>query len=306
MSRSRITIVIGKEREVDNAMNKVLRHILITVAVIVVVVLLIVLFSKLLSNRNNNSLQAAGISGVVSLDGNAVGVFQEQAEAEANKVTVDAGIRTLSISGSGNIDVRAMFAGNWIDILTQTKGNNYDLDLTGVGNASTIILRFMVGGDGSFTSQRLSGNVKTYYLALDVNNPNQNVETAKSLGVPNGKIYFGEDAFFTYGSESEAYQAALDNPIVIPTYMVHDGISIKAEPDEGTYRIHVTVSAPSRRDGPMLWSANDFAGVIDVSEFAGQQITLMIHAENDLGFVHGFSYLSFSVPEVETTEEASG
>lgn len=281
-------------------MKKYLGSILIAIVAIVLIVLLIVFMVKLVSNSHANN-QTVGTVGVVTLDGNSVGVFSSKEEAENNKFTVDAGMRSMKVSGFGNTSVHATVGGIPANIVTNAKGSTYDLDLNGIGNETTVMIQISVGGDGSLMGERLSGDVDKYFLAINVNNPDNVADTAKTLGLPNGKIFFGDDSYQTYGSETEAQQAVSNNPLVLPTYVVENGIQLRAEPNENTARIQVKACMldgdPINRDGPRLYSGNGWSDVLDVSEFSGHQVTLMIHSENDMGLSNGYSYVSFFVPE---------
>jgi hypothetical protein len=174
----------------------------------------------------------------------------------------------------------------------------------------------MIGGDGSWLGQRLSEEIDTYYLALEVVNNNeadlvemvstddvatQQVQSSSTLPLPNGKVYFGEDSYQTYASESEAQQAAALQSLTIPTYMVQDGLQLRAEPNANTARIWVSICMV---DGQIVQSVSsrlnqdsNWTGTLDVSEFAGHQVTLVMKAENNSALMNGYSYVSFKVPE---------
>ncbi|MBR1540940.1 MAG: hypothetical protein IJ629_07390 [Clostridia bacterium] len=293
----------------------------VVIAIILIVVILVVKPFAGISNqltRNNPSAATAGQLGVITLEGNGIGVFDTESEAEANQVTVNAGKATLKVSGSGNIDVSASIGGTPANILTTTNGNSYELNLDGLGDGTTILVKVMVGGDGSLIGQRLSENVDTHYFAVNVSNPNQqaqtgdpNTQTAQTLGIPNGTVYVDGSAFQTYGSESEAQQAIADqqNRFTLPTSMLTNGLPITVTPNtDDTARVFIQVCMVDGYDGgSFAVCANpetDWLANLDVSQFAGHQITLMIKAENGWAISTGYSYISFFLPEwpVQETE----
>lgn len=294
----------------------------IVIAVMAIILIIVVVnVIKHLSGANSNV--TAGTSGIATLDGSAVGVFDNQKDAEANKVTVDAGTKKLVVSGSGNIDASATVGGFPASILTETKDGHYDVALDGLGDGTTVIVKMLVGGDGSWVGQRLSGDVDEYYLAITVSNPQQNqtqqtqgqttspsAQTAQTLGVPNGQVYLGEEAYQTYGSETEAQQAVASqqNAFTLPVYMVQNGLKVTAVPTtDDTARIWVKITMVDNegvdRAGVCVNPENDWSDVLDVSEFAGHQVTLMLKAENGWAISSGFSYVSFYLPQFETQEE---
>ena len=280
--------------------RRIITAVILLIVVIVLFVLLIWGISATIKASRANAASVPGTTGVVSLDGNTISMFEDQAKAESNKTTADAGTHTLKVSGRSNVSIRATASGNSANGIVAGSGNDYELDLNGLSDGTIVILTVAVGGDGSFLSERLSEEVKRYYVALEVNNPDVSANTASTLGVPSGKVYFGEASYLTYRSEEEAQKAVEDAPLVLPTYMVADGIPVRAEPGENTYRIQVTICMLDGESfhlgGPFLWSENNWEGTLDVSACAGHQVTLMLHAENDMGFVNGYTYVSFYVP----------
>lgn len=296
-----------------NFIKKHWKAILIAVVAIVLIIVVVNVI-KHFSGANNSNTVTAGTPGIVTLDGNSVGVFDNQSDAEANKVTVDAGVKNLDVSGSGNIDVTATVGGFPIDV-TNTKGSKYELNMDSLGDGSTVIVKVMVGGDGSLIGQRLGDDVETHYFAINVSNPNQETgdtaaQTAQALGLPNGKIYIEEDTYQTYGSETEAQTAVANqqNAFTLPLYMVKDGLSLTAEPTtDDTARIMVKVCMMDDESvesaGTYVGPDGNWSGTLDVSKYAGHQITLMIKAENGWAISNGYSYVSFFLPQFEVPEE---
>jgi len=98
--------------------------------------------------------------------------------------------------------------------------------------------------------------------------------------------------------------------------MVQNGLQLRAEPNSSTTRIRVQVcmvdSKPCMITGVSLYESNNWSDTLDVSNFAGSQVTLMLHASNVNGLSNGFSYVSFFVPapiqeeQVDTEEDGLG
>lgn len=283
------------------------------VAIILIVVLAVVKpFSGLSDLFGGNNNQVAGQAGVVTLDGNNVGVFDTQHEAELNKVTVNVGTSTLKISGNGERVANASVSGIPTGALVKQSDGVYTLNTNGFGDGTTILVKILVGGDGSFIGQRLSGNVDTHFMAISVSNPQQPqtgdpaAQTAQTLGLPNGTVYIDGTAFQTYGSEWEAQQAVAgkQNQFTLPRSMVANGLPITVTPNtDDTARVYIRVTMVNAEDdNDLSVCANpqtNWMATLDVSKYGGQQITLMIKAENGWAIANGYSYISFFLPEVE-------
>lgn len=300
----------GKERnEVDLMLKFIKRHWKAILIAVVAIVLIIVVINVAFSSTNDNTTVTAGTAGIASLDGSAVGVFDNQSDAEANKVTVDAGVKILQVTSDEYVEVSATVGGFPVGV-TNTQEKTYEVDTSNLGDGSTVIVQILIGGDGSFVGRRLNNDVDTYYLAINVNNPNQTTadsaaQTAQALGLPNGKMYVGEDkdTFQTYGSESEAQQAVAgqQNNFTLPKGMVQNGLSFTVEPTtDDTARVMVKVCMMDGESvesiGKYVSPDSNWAGTLDVSNFAGHQITICIKAENGWAISNGYSYVSFFLP----------
>lgn len=311
-----ISLATARRRRTSRHRSFIATHgvtILVTVIAVSLIFLIVVVkpFDRLFITNSQNQSAITGTTGIVTLDNSQIGVFDTQSEAEANKTQVTAGIKSLTVSSSENVNVSASMNGIPYRI-TSTSKNNYTLDLSNVGDGSTIVIRVAIGGDGTFIGQRLDGRIKTRYVAFCVSNPKltQN-QAAQDMGIPTGKIYFGEDSYLTYGSESEALSATYGkrNHLTIPLYMFENGLQLRAEPNENTARIWVK---PCRVDnkrigvyGVRLNADSNWSGTLDISQYAGSQLTLMLKFENSSGMTVGYSYVSFFVP-TEPEEEGLG
>lgn len=277
-------------------------------------------FDGLLSgNENDQSVLApstvtAGETGTVTLDGSRIGVFDSQQDAETHKVTVNAEAKSMTISTTENVDVSVSVDGRSANNVLTKSGNGYTLDLEGFGHESVVVVKMSIGGDGSLLGKRFgNAGIETKYFALSINNPTVAQEQSiTTLGVPTGVVYFDGSAYQTYGSEVEAHNAMVTerNRFTIPTYMVTNGIEVRAEPGENTARMQVRVCMVDSNDFDTrfvyLNSSTNWTGTLDVSQFAGHQIILMINSMNTTGISNGYSYVSIFVPEVfqfEETEE---
>ncbi|MBR2290188.1 MAG: hypothetical protein IJ867_06335 [Clostridia bacterium] len=279
---------------------------ILVIAIILVVIIAITKpFSGLMGAISNNQ-SSPKASGSVTLDGQKVAVYATQADAEANKLSVNAETKTLIIPENGRVSV------NPSNILASSNGG-YTLNLAGCGDQSLVVIKVTTGGNGNFLSQRLSKDLKDSYLALVVSNPNIEANgMTKTSGVPTGKVYFGDVAYETYGSGSEAHQAVAgkQSQFTIPTYMVENGLQLRAEHGNNTARIWVKVCMVGIRGidtkGIRLNADSNWSGVIDISQFAGYQITLMLHAENGDVTSNGYSYVSFFVPAPIEEQQEEG
>lgn len=284
-----------------------LKAVLIVMVVIIAIIMIIKFkpFSGLNGGSNNT---VVGTTGIVTMDGNKIGVFDTQSEAESNKISADSGVRKLQVSGSGNVDVSANVGGIPTGIISGKNGK-YDMDLSGIGNGTTVVVTVSIGGDGSFFGRTLTTDVSKYYFAVNVINNEETVNTTQTLNAPNGTIKFGDDVYQTYGSEQEAQMAVLGqkNLYTLPTYMVKEGIQLHCEPGENTARIWVKPTMVDGESGSYngvrLNQDSDWSGILYVSDFSGHQVTLMIKAENNTGLSNGYSYVSFFVPEFEAPAE---
>lgn len=238
-----------------------------------------------------------GTSGIVTIDGNGVNLQDSQELAESYKVQIEAGTNELSVN-TNNVEVNASL--NSIPLQLKKEKKRILLDSTNIGNGSTIIFTIITGGDGSWVSQRVGPDIKHYYLAVQVNNPNSD-QTTTTDGIISGKVFFDESMFLTYSTE-EAAQSAIEgkeNTFTLPTKSL-DGIQIRAEPTEGTARIFVIPSMVDNTgiDGTSirLDQYNNWTSTLNIKEFAGHQLTLMLKAEDGMAFTTSFQYVSFWVP----------
>lgn len=292
--------------------------ILVVLAVLIVLIATTDVFGQLsnaisnISNGTNTDNGKSNVSSVPSdtrvatLDGKNLSIFESQEAAESSKISVEAGKKSLSFSTSEHVSVSAYIGGRSVDILSNNGSDSYTLDLTNVADKSIVIIKVTVGGDGSIVSQRLgTADSKTHFVAFEVSNPNMSVEeAAQTSGIPNGKVYFADSVYQTYGSEIEAQQAVKgkQGQFTIPTYMVQDGLQLRAEPSENTARIRIKVCMVGIRgvssNSICISQETNWAGTLDISGYAGYQMTLMLHAEDGWGINNGFSYVSFFVPEI--------
>ncbi len=125
---------------------------------------------------------------------------------------------------------------------------------------------------------------------------------------PNGKVYFGGDSYMTYGSEKAAQKAVASekNRWTIPLSLAKD-FTFKVEPTPETARVLVMISMVDdksiERAGVYVSPDDSWTGKLDVSEFFGHQITLMIKAENQMALNNGYSYVSIFIPEEPVPEK---
>jgi len=288
-----------------------------TLLVVIVAIMLIIvvassgLFNQLsnaISGNNSNSTAAnsTGDTRVATLDGKSLNVFETQEAAASNKTVVEAGKKALNVPNAEHVYISTYVNGNSANIVSSIDSNSYTLDLSNVPDNGTVVIKIETGGDGSALGKRLGiSHINTQFVALSVSNPTLNTEpeATAALGIPNGRIYFGEDVYQTYASEGEAQQAVRGqrSQFTIPTYMVENGLQLRAEPNEATARIRVQVcmvgTKPVSVTGALLNNSSNWSGTLNVSNYVGQQVTLMIHAENGMGLSNGYSYVSFFVPE---------
>ena len=269
---------------------------LICILIIAIIVIAVKLVSLLLGTGSTPVV--AGNSGIVKMSGYDIGVFNTKDEAVSNVFTVDAGIHTISVRSSDRSDVEAQ--GNLfnLNIVTEDSKNNFSADLSGIGNNEIVVFKVYVGGDGSSVGKLLQEDIKVYYFAVQVINSNPNVTSSPS-GSPGGKIWFGEDSYQTYGSELEARNSA---SVTLPSDLVQN-LPISAEPSGNTARIRIKICLVDGSDYDLtvalLSGENNWSGTLDLSDYEGHQLTLMIKAENGMAVVSSYTYVSFFVPVVQ-------
>lgn len=269
-------------------------------AIIVIVGIIIAV-----SNSGTPSVGSPSSSNTATLNGSALSVFNTQEEAEVNTTTIDAGTYSLNVTGS-NIDILVTIGGIRVrdNILTQIKEGSYELNLSEVGDGTTVIGKISTGGDGSITGKLLEGGINTVFFSLRVNNPTVAPSaTAELMGVPTGILYFGddEDQFHVYGSEKEAQNSAT---ITLPIAMVQNGLKVKAVCNDNTARLWVKPyfldgELVGNRLGVVLSAENDWTNVLDVLPFAGHQLMLMLKAEDGWAINTSFGYIACYVPELD-------
>lgn len=263
-------------------------------------------YSKLGNNTNSTVVgNSNGQSGMVTIDGHKVDVFDSEDEARANPVTADAGARVITVNGK-NPKVRTNNGS-----VNELADGKYELHLD-LPNESTVMITVKTGGDGSFIGSRLSKDVEIRYLMITVNNPksvtpdveNGSNSSSDTSGVPTGKVSFAGSTFQTYGTEADA-QAVVANKrdsFTIPTSMAKE-LTLTAEPSEGTARMLIYVCMVDTDDERSLEKRlnqdNNWTNSFDVSAYAGHQVTFCIKAEDSMGLSNGYSYVSFFVPEFE-------
>lgn len=269
--------------------------VLLVIGIIIILLIIICGVIKSFSKKN------PGVSGVIRVDGAQVKVYptKDIAAMETNKIISLPKERKITANGFEKVEVTGRH-------LTQD-GDKYILDLTGLRSGTNVILKIREGGDGSWTGILFKENVQTYYLAFSVqddpkNHPNTTNSNNVSTATPTGTVYFDNTKYHTYASENEAQQAIADSSKswTIPTNMVTNGLQLRAEPGENTTRIRVSVclvdTEPIDGKQTLLNADNNWSSIIDISPFAGHQVTLMLHAEGPDGLSNGYSYVSFVVP----------
>lgn len=281
------------------------------VVIVIVAIALLVAGKSLIkhftaSDTTGVTANSGGTTGTVAIDGQAVSIFDSKDEAVANPITLDAGIKSMSITGS-NAKVSTD-----IGSVSHTSGSDYELNLNGLADGTAVTLTVQTGGDGSFFGQRLGNEVETHYLVVNVSNPEGSAPadgTANHVsGVPTGSVRFGDSSFKTYGSEAEAQAAIADqqSQFTIPTSMAKN-LVLTAEPSEGTARIWASVCMVDGADETGLESRmnqdSNWTATFDLSKYAGHQVTIVLKAEDGMALSNGYSYVSFFVPSFEAEEE---
>lgn len=300
------------------------------ITIVVVAIILIVVVTSLVKHfaggssnpstgAGNGSSTAftgnsGGENGIVTVEGQSVGIFDTKDDAEANPITVTAGVKSMTVNGDN-----AQVSTN-IGSINHVSGKDYELNLDGLADGTIATITVKTGGDGSFIGQRLGNDVETHYLTVNVSNPNAtpagtsggNASTGtapnSTSSVPTGTVHFGDTTFQTYGSEAEAQSVVANdhNKFTIPTNMAKN-LVLTAEPSEGTARIWASVcmvddvdetGMESRMNADSNWSAT-----FDLSKYAGHQVTIVLKAENGMALSNGYSYVSFFVPQFEVEEE---
>lgn len=273
------------------------RH-LAAIFVVILAIVAIVLLVTVIGGIKNGGSKVNGTPGIVVFDGSKIGVFDTADEAMANPITdVKAETKSFSVNDD-NSRVTADYQGYRLDV--PSSGGNYQVDLAGIPDQGIVVIKAEVGGDGSLFGQAVGVEVETHYFAVQVKNEGTNDVQASTTVIPNGTIWFGEDKYQTYSSEEEAQAAVAASPLVIPTEMAKN-LVLKAEPaNEKTARIYVKVCMVDDYGDPgmsvLLCEENGWTNTLDVSQYAGKQITLYLKAESGSAVVTSYSYVSFMVP----------
>lgn len=285
----------GKNCEVDNMKaKKILRIAIIIVACLLLVILIVIGIKHFSSSKATR---------IVKFDGNKISVYDTEDEAIKNAIPdVVAEEKKVEVNSHKYVKVKAKVGIFHSSIVSKTSDNEFNLDFSGIGNEQKVVIEVLIGGDGSFSANALSNEVKKYYFAVIIKNENSNVSsnvsTPNTGKVPTSEIKIGDESFNTYSSEDEAYNAASETI----SKELAENFTVKAiSHSEDTRRIWVQViSTDGNKSGNkpqiVLSSENDWTNTLDILEFSGQKIVIQIQSEDDMALNIGFRYMSFIIP----------
>lgn len=285
----------GKNCEVDYMKAKKILRIAIIIVACLLLIILVVIGIKHFSNSKATR--------IVKFDGNNISVYDTEDEAIKNAIPdVVAEEKKVEVNSHKYVDVKAKVGIFHSSIVSKTSDNEFKLDFSGIGNEQKVVIEVLIGGDGSFSANALSNEVKKYYFAVIIKNENSNVSsnvsTPNTGKVPTSEITIGDESFNTYSSEDEAYNAASETI----SKELAENFTVKAiSHSEDTRRIWVQViSADGNKSGNkpqiVLSSENDWTNTLDILEFSGQKIVIQIQSEDDMALNIGFRYMSFIIP----------
>ena len=190
--------------------------------------------------------------------------------------------------------------------ITSKDNKNFTIDLTNQHNNQTILFTLEVGGDGSLVGKQLQNDdFEKYYLVIKVKNDKlPETETKfENTPIPTGEILIGDQKFQTYSSEDEASKSTINSQLTIPTELLENFTITCEKHSETTSRIWVKISmldgsikSEFNKKQVVLSNENDWTNTLNVKDYAGHQITLMIKAEDSFGITSSYQYISIKLP----------
>lgn len=296
------------------------------VAILILAIICLILVKVIGGILSGSSIP--GIKGICKFDGYKIGVFDSKEEALDNPISnITRELHTIEVSGKGNKKVTTN--ASLLPIVTKTSSDEFDIDLTRVGD-KLILVTVSIGGDGSFFGQFMSSSVENYYFSIEVqpsqNDTNSSGDIATSGGIPEGsestsyfgfstspsdyptgKFMIGSNVMTTYSSEDAAEAAADESKQALSAKYVGN-LPVSSEPSENTARVFVKVSRVgsegSNYGTVRLDQDNNWSNIMDLSALCGDgnRITLMVKYEDSKVSNCGFQYVSFYLPSAEAVE----
>jgi hypothetical protein len=291
--------------------------VLVAVIIVIVVIIIIVAIVKGISNS-----KVPGKTGIIKIDGKTIGVFEDKKEAQLNQFTLEAEKHELVVSGSKKTRVETtvgIFPNNSL-VTDGQKKNHYDMNLENIGDQTEVLLNIKIGGDGSFFGNMLDYDTDNYYLVVIVanNNPSNNdsntstdgssdssngnpATNAPQFSTPTGKVFIEETSYNTYPDE----KTSADNcQCTLPTYMLKDGLTFRAEHSEDTARIWATISMVDDEDcyrpnGIRMNADSNWTATLDISNINGHKVTIMLKYEDSKAICTKYEYITVILPEID-------
>ena len=160
----------GKNCEVDYMKAKKILRIAIIIVACLLLIILVVIGIKHFSNSKATR--------IVKFDGNNISVYDTEDEAIKNAIPdVVAEEKKVEVNSHKYVDVKAKVGIFHSSIVSKTSDNEFKLDFSGIGNEQKVVIEVLIGGDGSFSANALSNEVKKYYFAVIIKNENSNVSS---------------------------------------------------------------------------------------------------------------------------------
>ena len=288
--------------------------------IIAIMAIIIIIFSvKGISLLIEKKHEKTGIPGIVKVDDKKIKVFEsyENAQLPKNIIETDASAKTIKVKGNGYIKINS---NPRLKIKTLKESSKFSADLTQQKDNQIILFEVKIGGDGSLIGERLEmEEIEKYYFCLKVLNPNfetnedeqesqpnteldENQTPIDTNSTPTGEILISGEAFKTYSSEEEALNALNKSGLVIPTELMENFTITSEKHSENTSRMWVKIcmldnqASGFNKTSVVLSSENGWTNSLNVMDYAGHRITLMIKSEDSMGFNTNYSYFSIELP----------